>query len=81
MSNISEVSAFQPHPAVRPLYDNRKSLGEAAGRTDDDAQEYPRPLALSLIILGICLAVFIISLDRNIIATVSAPYTLIERES
>ena len=41
---------------------------------DEDAHEYPGPLALSLLTIGICLSVFLVSLDRTIVATVSALY-------
>lgn len=34
--------------------------------------EYPGPLALSLLTVGICLSVFLVSLDRTIVATVRA---------
>ena len=40
----------------------------------EDAHDYPGPLALSLLTVGICLSVFLVSLDRTIVATVSAPY-------
>lgn len=40
----------------------------------EDAHEYPGPLALSLLTIGICLSVFLVSLDRTIVATVSALY-------
>lgn len=75
LSTVSEFSGFQPHPAVGPL-EPRGALGEASGPpygADDDNEEdasYPGPLALSLVVLGICLSVFIVSLDRNIITTV-----------
>lgn len=69
LSAISEFSGFPSHPGVRPLT-SREVLGEAAGPDDDDDTEYPTAFALTLIIIGICLSVFIISLDRNIITTV-----------
>ena len=69
LSAISEFSGFPSHPGVRP-FDHRKVLGEAAGKPDGD-EEYPAPLPLTLIIIGVCLSVFVISLDRNIITTVS----------
>jgi hypothetical protein len=34
--------------------------------------QYPSPLPLALIVLGICLSVFVISLDRTIVTTVRA---------
>ena len=36
----------------------------------EDPHEYPGPLALSLLTIGICLSVFLVSLDRTIVATV-----------
>ena len=39
--------------------------------------EYPGPLALSLLTLGICLSVFLVSLDRTIVATVRASCELL----
>ncbi|KAL2430113.1 MFS-type efflux pump MFS1 [Exophiala dermatitidis] len=69
LSTVSEFSGFESHPAVRPL-ETKKGLGEAAGPTPaDDPTQYPGPLALASIVIGICLSVFIISLDRNIITT------------
>jgi len=37
---------------------------------DEEGKVYPRPLPLTLIIIGLCLSVFLISLDRTIITTV-----------
>ncbi len=37
-----------------------------------EAAEYPGPLPLSLLTIGICLSVFLVSLDRTIVATVRA---------
>lgn len=68
------IFKFAPHPAVRPLA-SREVLGQAAPPSEDDGDhQYPGPLALSLIITGICLSVFIISVDRNIVTTVSIPF-------
>lgn len=36
-----------------------------------ETSDYPGPLALSLLAIGICLSVFLVSLDRTIIAQVS----------
>ncbi len=38
----------------------------------EDPHEYPGPLPLSLLTIGICLSVFLVSLDRTIVATVRA---------
>lgn len=38
----------------------------------EDPHQYPGPLALSILTVGICLSVFLVSLDRTIIATVRA---------
>ena len=45
----------------------RRSRRTEAAR---DPNEYPGPLALSLLTVGICLSVFLVSLDRTIVATV-----------
>lgn len=57
-----------------------RALQENTGLAEDDEDEnrYPGPLALFILITGIALSVFLISLDRTIITTVSAPlYNLI----
>ena len=43
----------------------------------EDPHDYPGPLALSLLTIGICLSVFLVSLDRTIVATVSRPHTIL----
>lgn len=74
----SIFTGFPAHPGVRPLSLNeRKILGDAAGPVDDDRHLYPGPLPLTLIIIGVCLSVFIISLDRNIITTVNLTHPAI----
>ena len=52
------------HP--RKAWNKRPRRTEAAR----DPHEYPGPLALSLLTVGICLSVFLVSLDRTIVATV-----------
>ena len=52
------------HP--RKAWNKRTRRIEAAR----DPHEYPGPLALSLLTAGICLSVFLVSLDRTIVATV-----------
>ncbi|KAK5047592.1 hypothetical protein LTR84_006689 [Exophiala bonariae] len=69
LSDVPEFTGFDSHPAVRPL-ESRVALGEAAGPTmEDDSAQYPGMPTLIPIVIGICLSVFIISLDRNIITT------------
>lgn len=63
-----QLSEFPSHPGVRPHVRDCDVLGEANG-LDDDNEEYPNPFALALIILGICLSVFIVSVNRNVVAT------------
>ena len=50
----------------------RKAWNKRTRRTEAarDSHEYPGPLALSLLTAGICLSVFLVSLDRTIVATV-----------
>jgi hypothetical protein len=38
---------------------------------DEEQNVYPGPLPLTILIIGLCLSVFLISLDRTIITTVS----------
>lgn len=58
---------------VRPAH-ARKERKQSPHRVEaaEDPHEYPGPLALSLITVGICLSVFLVSLDRTIVATVRA---------
>ena len=68
------ISNFAPHPAVRPLavWHEKSSESDSDNRPPNataDNTVYPKALALALIILGVCLSVFIISLDRSIVTT------------
>lgn len=69
LCTVSEFSEFDSHPIIRPL-EVGKAPGEAGHDDENDPTQYPGRLALSLIVVGICLSVFVISLDRNIITTV-----------
>lgn len=53
---------------ARKVQTRRPHRVEAA----EDPHEYPGPIALSLLTGGICLSVFLVSLDRTIVATVRA---------
>ncbi|KIW13259.1 hypothetical protein PV08_08446 [Exophiala spinifera] len=69
LSTVSEFSHFDSHPAVQPL-GAQQALDEAACSDDEnDLTQYPGLLRLALIVVGICLSVFVISLDRSIITT------------
>ena len=65
---VSEVSMFE---RIRPAHTRRKRE-QRPHQLDatEDSHEYPRPLALCLLTIGICLSVFLVSLDRTIVATV-----------
>ena len=54
--------------ATPDVEDNRTADG--SGSTAADGSHYPSPLSLSLLTTGICLSVFLVSLDRTIVATV-----------
>lgn len=62
-------SAIELQPAG-PLSENgeRNSSNNANGN-DNDATTYPTPVALTFLMLGICLAAALVALDRTIIAT------------
>ena len=74
-----EDTDIQPAGAVAPVFEeikpakNRKSRKRRPHRVEavEDPHEYPGPLALTLLTIGICLSVFLVSLDRTIVATVS----------
>ena len=68
------VPAVPMLEGIRPAHsrkerEKRPHRVEAAG----DPHEYPGPIALSLLTVGICLSVFLVSLDRTIVATVRVP--------
>lgn len=44
------------------------------GKVEEDEVKYPGPLGLFILITGIALSVFLISLDRTIITTVGSPF-------
>jgi len=53
--------------ATPDLEENRPD--ETVSKAAEDGK-YPGSLALALLIIGICLSVFLVSLDRTIVATV-----------
>ena len=70
---------IQPALAVAPTFEEikpatkRKTRKRRQHRVEaaEDPHEYPGPLALTLLTIGICLSVFLVSLDRTIVATAS----------
>ena len=75
-------------PAV-PVLEGRRPAHERKERrrrphrveAAEDPHDYPGPLALSLLTTGICLSVFLVSLDRTIVATVRASSENLDTES
>ncbi|KAH7381082.1 major facilitator superfamily domain-containing protein [Cadophora sp. MPI-SDFR-AT-0126] len=49
--------------------DNRHKASKEARQTEANGLEYPTGLRLAFIVLGLCLAVFVVALDNTIIAT------------
>ncbi|KIW87079.1 uncharacterized protein Z519_12376 [Cladophialophora bantiana CBS 173.52] len=69
LSSVSGFSSIEPQEAVGSDQ-SLEVLSQGAGASaDDDTVKYPGPLALASIILGICLSIFSVSLDRTIITT------------
>ena len=64
------VPAVPMLEAIRPAHERKKPPHRVEAA--EDPYEYPGPLALSLLTVGICLSVFLVSLDRTIVATVRA---------
>lgn len=60
---------FMPHPAVRGFETQGRRIQDDATKHQEDQTAYPSSLPLALIVVGICLSIFLISLDRNIITT------------
>jgi len=50
---------------------NTKVVENPGEEKEEDENVFPGPLPLSILIIGIALSVFLISLDRTIITTVS----------
>ena len=75
----SESAEIQPAAAATRMFEEIKPAGQRKGRKRrrhrveavEDPHEYPGSLALTLLTIGICLSVFLVSLDRTIVATVS----------
>lgn len=70
-TGITELQQATSRSAFEPIRSEkkRKRRPHRVERAEDP-HEYPAPLALSLLTIGICLSVFLVSLDRTIVATV-----------
>jgi hypothetical protein len=64
-SQNSNTRVLSPPPRADP---SRQSKRE--GAENESSEEYPKGLQLALIILGVCLSVYIIALNRQIVSTV-----------
>lgn len=70
---IYQPQARVPAFIIYPEWNQAEAVGRhREGAVDEDeAPEYLGPLPLAFLLVGVCLAVFLISLDRTIITTVS----------
>ena len=69
------ISAISITERTRPTESCKEPERHIRGvQSNEDSHEYPGPLALSLLTIGICMSVFLVSLDRTIVATVRASY-------
>ena len=67
---VEDGCMFPPHPGVKPLRRHKSDSEPEPSLLEDPDTQYPAPLPLALIVLGVCLSVFIISMDRSIVTTV-----------
>ena len=67
----THTSPRTSHTALEPIRPAR-ARRQKVHRVEraEDPQEYPGPIALSILTFGICASVFLVSLDRTIVATV-----------
>ncbi|KAL1848283.1 hypothetical protein Plec18167_006280 [Paecilomyces lecythidis] len=63
------ASKEQREPAGNSDLERGVSPHETEEANEKQREEYPGPLALGLITIGICLSVFLVSLDRTIVTT------------
>ena len=70
--NQHETKASPTFEEIRPAA-TRKKRKRRLHRVEqeEDPNDYLSPIPLALLTLGICLSVFLVSLDRTIVATVS----------
>ena len=84
------VGSVQGKVKARPTSSTKEKVGLALPKchrkkrphrveSAEDPHEYPGPLPLSLLTVGICLSVFLVSLDRTIVATVDNLFSQISK--
>lgn len=66
--NIEEVLESEVERAAKKERD--QSQDSEASTIQEDESVYPGPIALTILLISICLQVFLVSLDRTIITTV-----------
>lgn len=67
----TDTSPRTGHSAIEPIRSARARRPKVHRvERAEDPQEYPGPIALSILTFGICASVFLVSLDRTIVATV-----------
>ena len=82
LSAATENRSSIPSRVFEPIQNARsKKQKRKVPRVEraEDPHDYPGPFALTLLSIGLCLSVFLVSLDRTIVATVRklrAPLTL-----
>ena len=77
--SLVRASDNQHEPRVSPTFEEIKPAGRRKKHKrrphrveqEEDPNDYLSPVPLALLTLGICLSVFLVSLDRTIVATVS----------
>ena len=76
-----QISVVPTLEGTRPAHAHkRRERRPRRVEVTEDSHEYPGPLALSLLTVGICLSVFLVSLDRTIVATVRLSYECLGTE-
>jgi hypothetical protein len=69
--NEESLGSLKKKEAPRIEESDRAPPAAQENKTEEDDNVYPGPLGLSMLIIGIALSVFLISVDRTIITTVS----------
>ena len=72
-SDVQELRDVNPFEPIKSEKRRKRKLHRV--ERAEDPHEYPGPLALAILTVGICLSVFLVSLDRTIVATVNGPGT------